>query len=56
MVSVTSSIVTASGGPGGPVGRIKGEGCLRLHSDLMKEHCGLPPLLMTVVTESLQRR
>lgn len=55
MVSVISSIVTASGGPGGPVGRVTGEGCLRLHSDSKRERSGLLPLLRTGVTKSQQK-
>lgn len=51
VVSVISSIVTASGGPGGPVRRIIGEGCLELCSGSRKEHSGLLPLLRTEVTE-----
>jgi len=36
-------MVTASGGPGGPVGRIAGQGCLELRGDSRKEHSGLLP-------------
>lgn len=48
VVSVTSSMVTASGGPGGPVGLQENP------SDSRKERSGHLPLLGTEVTGSLQ--